>query len=168
MKTSHPSPVTRRVLLAAALALGLGYILCRWIVTSKLGRVCVAIRDAESRTRFTGYKVERVKVFVFTVSAMLAGVAGALYVPQVGIINPGEFAPLASIELVIWVAIGGRGTLIGAVIGALMVNYAKTWFTAALPEVWLFALGALFVLVTMFLPRGVTGLLNRVQRKEAA
>lgn len=155
----------------SALALALGYILCRWIVTSKLGRVCVAVRDAESRTRFTGYHVERVKVFVFTISAMLAGVAGALYVPQVGIINPGEFAPLASIEMVIWVAIGGRGTLVGAVVGALMVNYAKTWFTAVLPEIWLFALGALFVLVTMFLPRGVLGLTHLVQnwrRREAA
>jgi urea transport system permease protein len=155
----------------SALALGSGFILCRWIVTSKLGRVCVAVRDAESRTRFTGYRVERVKVFVFTVSAMLAGIAGALYVPQVGIINPGEFAPLASIEMVIWVAIGGRGTLVGAVVGALMVNYAKTWFTAVLPEVWLFALGALFVLVTMFLPRGVLGLTHGIQawrRKEAA
>lgn len=151
--------------LLSAAALAGGYILCRAIVTSKLGRLCVAIRDAESRTRFIGYKVERMKVAVFTVSAVLAGIAGALYVPQVGIINPGEFSPLNSIELVIWVAIGGRGTLFGAVIGAVMVNYAKTYFTAVLPEVWLFALGALFVLVTMFLPRGVAGLLKR---KEAS
>jgi len=149
----------------SALALALGYLLCRVIVTSKLGRVCLAVRDAESRSRFMGYRVERVKVFVFTVSAILAGIAGALYVPQVGIINPGEFAPLASIELVIWVAIGGRSTLVGAVVGALLVNYAKTWFTAVLPEVWIFALGALFILVTMFLPKGIIGLLRR---KEAA
>jgi urea transport system permease protein len=146
---------------ASALALAGGFILCRWIVTSKLGRVCTAIRDAEDRTRFLGYKVERVKVFVYTMSAILAGIAGALYVPQVGIINPGEFSPLNSIELVIWVAIGGRGTLVGAVVGALLVNYGKTYFTAVLPEVWLFALGALFVLVTMFLPRGVIGLFKR-------
>lgn len=149
----------------SALALALGFLLCRAIVTSKLGRVCLAVRDAESRSRFMGYRVERVKVFVFTVSAILAGIAGALYVPQVGIINPGEFAPLASIELVIWVAIGGRSTLVGAVVGALLVNYAKTWFTAVLPEVWIFALGALFILVTMFLPKGIIGLLRR---KEAA
>jgi len=161
----HTDGMRVTLFLASAAALAGGYILCRFIVCSKLGRVCVAIRDAEDRARFIGYKVERVKVFVFTVSAVLAGVAGALYVPQVGIINPGEFSPLNSIELVVWVAIGGRGTLLGAIIGAILVNYGKTYFTAALPEVWLFALGALFVLVTMFLPRGVAGLLKR---KEAA
>jgi urea transport system permease protein len=161
----HTDGMRISLFLASAAALAGGYLLCRVIVCSKLGRVCVAIRDAEDRARFIGYKVERVKVFVFTVSAILAGVAGALYVPQVGIINPGEFSPLNSIELVVWVAIGGRGTLLGAIIGALLVNYGKTYFTAALPEVWLFALGALFVLVTMFLPRGVAGLLKR---KEAA
>ncbi|MCG7940690.1 MAG: urea ABC transporter permease subunit UrtC [Candidatus Thiodiazotropha lotti] len=143
---------------ASALALGLGYLACRMIVTSRLGRVAVAIRDAEDRTRFTGYKVEHVKLAIFTFSAVLAGIAGALYVPQVGIINPGEFSPLNSIEIVIWVAVGGRATLYGAAAGALMVNYGKTYFTAALPEVWLFALGALFVLVTIFLPKGVIGL----------
>ncbi|MCG8098155.1 MAG: urea ABC transporter permease subunit UrtC, partial [Candidatus Thiodiazotropha taylori] len=136
----------------------LGYLACRLIVTSRLGRVAVAIRDAEDRTRFTGYKVEHVKLAIFTFSAVLAGIAGALYVPQVGIINPGEFSPLNSIEIVIWVAVGGRATLYGAAAGALMVNYGKTYFTAALPEVWLFALGALFVLVTIFLPKGVIGL----------
>jgi urea transport system permease protein len=143
---------------ASALALALGYLACRLIVTSRLGRVAVAIRDAEDRTRFTGYKVEHVKLAIFTFSAVLAGIAGALYVPQVGIINPGEFSPLNSIEIVIWVAVGGRATLYGAAAGALMVNYGKTYFTAALPEVWLFALGALFVLVTIFLPKGVIGL----------
>jgi urea transport system permease protein len=144
--------------IASALALTLGYLACRMIVTSRLGRVAVAIRDAEDRTRFTGYRVEHVKLAVFTFSAVLAGIAGALYVPQVGIINPGEFSPLNSIEIVIWVAVGGRATLYGAAAGALMVNYGKTYFTVALPEVWLFALGALFVLVTLFLPKGVTGL----------
>jgi len=146
---------------ATAIFLVLGYLACRAIVNSRLGRVAVAIRDSEDRTRFVGYKVERVKLAIFTFSAVLAGIAGALYVPQVGIINPGEFSPLNSIEIVIWVAVGGRATLYGAAAGALMVNYGKSWFTAALPEVWLFALGALFVLVTVFLPRGVIGLLKR-------
>jgi len=151
--------------LASAVALALGYLVCRAIVTSRLGRVAVAIRDAEDRTRFIGYRVEHVKLAIFTVSAMLAGIAGALYVPQVGIINPGEFGPLNSIEIVIWVAIGGRNTLYGAVIGAILVNYGKTYFTGAFPEAWLFALGGMFVLVTLFLPQGIAGLLRR--RKQA-
>ncbi|MEJ2592547.1 MAG: urea ABC transporter permease subunit UrtC, partial [Candidatus Thiodiazotropha sp.] len=144
--------------LASALALALGYLACRAIVTSKLGRVSLAIRDAEDRTRFIGYRVDHIQLWIFTFSAVLAGIAGALYVPQVGIINPNEFSPLNSIEIVIWVAVGGRATLYGAVAGGVMVNYAKSYFTAALPEVWLFALGGLFVLVTILLPRGVTGL----------
>ena len=147
--------------LISGLALAFGYIACRFITVSKLGRVTVAVRDAESRTRFIGYKVHNVKLWVFTFSAALAGIAGALYVPQVGIINPGEFSPLNSIEVVVWVAVGGRATLYGAVVGALLVNYAKSWFTAVMPEVWLFALGGLFVLVTLFLPQGVVGLLKR-------
>ncbi|MDX1344364.1 MAG: urea ABC transporter permease subunit UrtC [Sedimenticolaceae bacterium] len=146
---------------ASAVALALGYLACRWIVTSKLGRVTVAIRDAEDRTRFIGYRVEYFKLWVFTFSAILAGIAGALYVPQVGIINPGEFSPLNSIELVIWVAIGGRYTLYGAVIGALLVNYAKTLLTGVWPDAWLFALGGMFVLVTLFLPKGIAGLFRR-------
>ena len=146
---------------ASAIALALGYLACRWIVTSKLGRVTVAIRDAEDRTRFIGYRVEYFKLWVFTFSAILAGIAGALYVPQVGIINPGEFSPLNSIELVIWVAIGGRYTLYGAVIGALLVNYAKTLLTGVWPDAWLFALGGMFVLVTLFLPKGIAGLFRR-------
>lgn len=157
---------TRIALFASsAIALGLGYIACRYIVASKLGRVSLAIRDAETRTRFIGYRVENVKLWVFTFSAMLAGVAGALYVPQVGIINPNEFSPLNSIEMVVWVALGGRATLYGAVVGAIFVNYAKTYFTGALPEVWLFALGGLFVVTTIFLPKGVAGLLNRKEAK---
>ncbi len=151
--------------LASALALAASYFLCRAIVNSKLGRVVVAVRDAEDRARFIGYRVENYKLWLFVVSAMLAGLAGALYVPQVGIINPSEFSPLNSIELVIWVAIGGRGTLYGAVAGAFLVNYAKTWFTGVLPEFWLFALGALFVVVTLYLPKGLAGLLAR--RREA-
>lgn len=144
----------------SGLALAGGYWLCRYIINSKLGRIIVAIRDAESRTRFVGYRVEHYKVWVFTVSAMLAGIAGALYVPQVGIINPGEFSPLNSIEVVIWVAIGGRATLYGAVIGAILVNYAKTVFTGLMPESWLFMLGALFVVVTLYLPQGLAGLVQ--------
>ncbi len=147
--------------LASAVALCAGYLACRVIVGSKLGRLAVAIRDAEMRTRFIGYRVEYAKLTLFVFSAMLAGIAGALYVPQVGIINPGEFSPLNSIELVIWVAVGGRATLYGAVVGAILVNYAKSVFTGVLPDEWLYALGALFVLVTLFLPRGVTGWLNR-------
>lgn len=147
--------------LASVLALALGYLAARYVVCSKLGRVVVAVRDAEDRARFIGYKTESYKLWIFVFSAVLAGIAGALYVPQVGIINPGEFSPLNSIELVIWVAVGGRGTLYGAIAGAILVNYAKTYFTGALPDVWLFALGALFVLVTLFLPRGIVGLLRR-------
>jgi urea transport system permease protein len=141
-----------------ALALAVSYLACRFIVSSRAGRVIRAIRDAESRTRFIGYRVESYKLWVFVFSAVVAGVAGALYVPQVGIINPSEFAPINSIEVVIWVAVGGRGTLVGAAIGAVLVNYAKTFFTGALPEVWLYALGTLFVLATLFLPRGLMGL----------
>ena len=118
----------------------------------------MAVRDAESRARFLGYRTEHYKLWIFTVSAILAGIAGALYVPQVGIINPGEFSPLNSIELVVWVAVGGRATLYGAVIGAILVNYGKTVFTGVMPEAWLFALGGLFVAVTVFLPQGLVGL----------
>ena len=150
---------------ASALALAAGLVLAIAITGSKLGKVLIALRDAESRTRFLGYRVEHYKLFVWTVSAMMAGLAGALYVPQVGIINPGEFAPANSIEAVIWVAVGGRGTLVGPVIGAVLVNFAKSWFTAALPEIWLFALGALFVAVTLFLPRGIVGLYNTLKSR---
>jgi len=122
-----------------------------------MGRVVLAIRDGEPRTRFLGYRSERYKVWLFVYSALLAAVAGALYVPQVGIINPGEFSPLNSIEVVVWVAVGGRGTLYGAVIGALLVNYAKSRFSVLMPEGWIFALGALFVWVTLFLPKGIVG-----------
>lgn len=149
---------------ASAVSLALGYLICAAIVRSKFGRVLEAIRDAESRVRFLGYRVEYYKLFVFTLSAMMAGVAGALYVPQVGIINPAEFAPANSIEIVIWVAVGGRGTLYGAALGAILVNYAKTYFTGALPEIWLFMLGALFVAVTLFMPKGIVGLLRQAGR----
>jgi urea transport system permease protein len=164
---SVQAPGTRAALFAAsAIALALALLLARIIVTSKAGLVLIAIRDAESRTRFLGYRVEHYKLAVFVVSACLAGIAGALYVPQVGIINPSEFSPTNSIEAVIWVAVGGRGTLVGAAFGAVLVNFLKTWFTGALPELWLFALGALFVLVTLYLPKGIVGTLSRVGRTE--
>ncbi len=117
----------------------------------------MCVRDAESRTRFLGYRPDRFKLFVWTLSAMMAGVAGALYVPQVGIINPGEFDPSNSIEAVIWVAVGGRGTIVGPIVGALTINFGKSYFTALLPELWLFALGGIFVLSTLFLPKGIVG-----------
>ncbi len=151
-------PATRIGLyIASAVGLGLSYLLCRYIVTSKLGRVLLALRDAESRVRFLGYSVTSAKFFVFTVSAVLAGIAGALYVPQVGIINPSEFSPANSIEIAIWVSVGGRGTLLGAIIGSGFVNAVKTWLTSAAPETWLFALGGLFVFTTLVLPRGIVG-----------
>lgn len=153
--------------LITAFTLAVAYLLGRFIVNSKFGRVIVAIRDAEDRTRFCGYRVESYKLWIFVYSAVLAGIAGALYVPQVGIINPGEFSPLNSIELVVWVAVGGRATLYGAVAGALMVNYAKSYFTAVLPELWLFALGALFIVVTILLPKGVVGLFAQLRNKRA-
>jgi urea transport system permease protein len=145
----------------SCLALILGFLVCRAVVTSKLGKVLIAIRDAESRTRFLGYRVESYKLFVFTLSACMAGIAGAIYVPQVGIINPSEFEPGNSIEAVIWVAVGGRGTLVGAALGAVLVNYAKTFFTSGfLAPYWLFMLGSLFIGVTLLLPRGIIGTLH--------
>jgi len=150
--------------IATSTLLSLALVLSHIIFKSRFGKVIIAIRDGESRARFIGYRAERYKVWLFVYSAVVAGVAGALYVPQVGIINPGEFSPINSIEIVIWVAVGGRATLIGAVVGALLVNYAKTRFTAIMPEAWLFALGALFVLVTLYLPNGLMGL--RAQLKD--
>jgi urea transport system permease protein len=143
------------------IALMFGLLVCRAVVTSKFGKVLIAIRDAEARVRFLGYRVESYKVLVFTLSACMAGIAGALYVPQVGIINPGEFAPGNSIEAVIWVAVGGRGTLVGAAVGAILVNYAKSYFTSGvLAPYWLFMLGGLFIGVTLLLPRGIIGSLH--------
>jgi urea transport system permease protein len=153
---------TRCALFAiSCVVLALALLMCRAIVASKFGKVLIAIRDAESRTRFLGYKVESYKLVVFVLSACMAGVAGALYVPQVGIINPSEFAPANSIEEAIWVAVGGRGTLMGAILGAVVVNYGKTYFTSgALAPYWLFVLGSLFVGVTLLLPRGIVGTLQ--------
>jgi urea transport system permease protein len=150
---------------ASAIALLSGYLVCRYIVTSKLGRVLLALRDAESRVMFSGYNPLNYKLFVWTLSAILCGVAGALYAPQVGIINPSELAPANSIEIAIWVAVGGRSTLIGGVVGALIVNGLKSWLTAAYPEIWLYVLGALFIAVTLFLPNGVVGLISARRNK---
>lgn len=156
------SEATRSALLFfSGLSLLVALLFCRWVVNSKLGRVVTAIRDQESRVRFLGYRVELFKLWVFVLSAMLAGLAGALYVPQVGIINPSEFSPLNSLEIVIWVAVGGRGTLYGAIIGAVLVNYAKTLLTGLMPDAWLFFLGAAFIISTLLLPDGVVGLLRR-------
>jgi len=143
-------------------SLALGYLICKGLVNSHFGLVLKGIRDQEDRLRFLGYRVENYKLCAFVVSAILAGVAGALYVPQVGIINPGEFAPLKSIEVVVWVALGGRGSLFGAILGGIIVNLAKSYFTVNFPEIWLYFLGALFVLVTLFLPNGLMGVLKKL------
>ncbi|MDX1809274.1 MAG: urea ABC transporter permease subunit UrtC [Sulfurospirillaceae bacterium] len=155
------------LLILSFIALLAGYMISRFIINSRLGRVCIAIRDSESRVRFLGYKVQQYKLFIFVVSAVLAGIAGALYVPQVGIINPSLFSPLFSIEVVIWVAVGGRGTLYGAIIGAFIVNYASTYFTSALPEIWLYALGGLFVISTLFLPKGIVGFMSKLNLRRS-
>ncbi len=143
------------------------YLIARYLVQSKYGRVLQAIRDAESRVLFTGYNTLWYKLSIWTISAMMCGVAGALYVPQVGIINPSEMSPAASIEIAIWAAVGGRATLIGPILGAFFVNGAKSWFTVAFPEFWLYFLGALFILVTLFLPQGIIGLIRKRSPKSA-
>ncbi len=156
------APETRiGLFVITAMALVAMLLLCRYVVTSKLGRVLTAIRDAESRVMFLGYSTLHFKLFVWTLSAVMCGIAGALYVPQVGIINPSEMSPANSIEIAVWVAVGGRGTLIGPLLGAGLVNGLKSWFTVAFPEYWLYFLGALFIAVTLLLPQGVIGLLRR-------
>ncbi|WP_423193082.1 urea ABC transporter permease subunit UrtC [Cupriavidus sp. H18C2] len=163
------APETRTALFVLTfLALVGGFVACRYIVTSKLGRVVTAVRDAEMRVMFSGYNPLGYKLFVWTFSAVLCGIAGALYVPQVGIINPGEMSPANSIEMAVWVAVGGRGTLIGPIVGAFLVNGAKTMFTAYFAEYWLFLLGAMFVLVTLYLPDGVVGLVRRLRGRRTA
>ena len=159
---SITAPETRMGLFVITAAVLMGtFFLARWIVASKFGRVLEAVRDAEPRVMFCGYNTVHYKVAIFTLSAVLCGLAGALYVPQVGIINPSEMSPANSIEIAIWVAVGGRGTLLGAILGAGLVNGAKSFFTVAFPEYWLFALGAIFIAVTLFMPRGVLGLMAR-------
>jgi urea transport system permease protein len=160
------APGTKAALYLVTLAALAGaLLLCRWIVRSKLGRVLQAVRDAESRLMFIGYNPLWFKLFVWTLSAVLCGIAGALYVPQVGIINPSEMSPANSIEMVIWAAVGGRGTLVGPIIGAFSVNGLKSWFTGAFPNLWLFALGLIFILVTRYLPQGIAGLAARLRKE---
>jgi urea transport system permease protein len=163
------TPQTRMALFCITGAVLIGTLLvCRYVVLSKAGRVLTAIRDAETRVMFCGYNTLHYKLFVWTLAAALSGIAGALYVPQVGIINPSEMSPANSIEIAIWVAVGGRGTLVGAIAGAGIVNGAKSFFTQAFPEYWLYFLGLLFVLVTLFMPDGVVGLARRLFRRKAA
>lgn len=166
---SITAPETRIVLFGlTATTLACAILMGKWLVCSKYGRVLTAIRDAESRVMFIGYNPLWYKLFIWTLSAMLCGVAGALYVPQVGIINPSEMSPANSIEIAIWVAVGGRATLIGPVIGAFVVNLAKSWFTVSFPEYWLFFLGMLFILVTLFLPQGLVGLWKKINERMKA
>ena len=163
---SITAPETKAVLYLVTLAALLGALfLCRAIVTSKLGRVLQGVRDSESRLMFIGYNPLWFKLFVWTLSAVLCGIAGALYVPQVGIINPSEMSPANSIEMVIWTAVGGRGSLIGPIIGAFSVNGLKSWFTAAFPDLWLYALGLIFILVTLFMPQGILGVVQKLKKR---
>ncbi|MBC3812883.1 urea ABC transporter permease subunit UrtC [Undibacterium aquatile] len=163
---SITAPGTKAVLyLMTLLILLAALFLCRWIVQSKLGRVLQAVRDSESRLMFIGYDPLWFKLFIWTLSAVLCGIAGALYVPQVGIINPSEMSPGNSIEMVIWAAVGGRGTLLGPIIGAFTVNGLKSWFTAAFPDLWLYALGLLFILVTLFMQQGILGLAGKLRKR---
>ena len=157
------TPTTRMTLFVLTGLTLIGFfVMARWLVKSKFGRVLQAIRDAESRVMFTGYNPLHYKLAIWVISAVMCAVAGALYVPQVGIINPGEMSPAASIEMAIWAAVGGRGTLIGPIVGAFFVNGAKSWFTQVAPEYWLFVLGGLFIAVTLFLPHGLIGLWRKV------
>jgi urea transport system permease protein len=163
----HSDAMRAALLVITSLFVAAAYLLCRALVRSRFGKVLIAVRDAESRTRFLGYRPESYKLVVFVLSAVIAGIGGALYVPQVGIINPSEFSPANSIEVAIWVAVGGRGTLAGAILGAVLVNFGKTYFTSALPELWLYALGGLFMAVTLLLPRGIVGSLGGPRRPAA-
>jgi urea transport system permease protein len=158
-------PSTKMALyMVSGATLLVAYLCCRFIVTSRFGRALTAIRDGELRVRFLGYDTTRYKLLVWTFSAMLCGLAGALYVPQVGIINPSEMQPSNSIEMAVWVAVGGRGSLVGGVLGAWLINGAKSWLTAAFPSAWLYFLGALFILVTLLTPQGLVGLRAAVSK----
>jgi urea transport system permease protein len=162
------TPGTRMVLFVITGLTLLGfYLLARWLVRSKYGRVLQAVRDAESRVMFSGYNPVGYKLSIWTISAVMCGIAGALYVPQVGIINPSEMSPANSIEMAIWAAVGGRASLVGPIVGAFLVNGAKSWFTVAFPEFWLYFLGALFIAVTLFLPQGVVGLFQKIRGAKA-
>ena len=160
------SKETRAALyICSATMLILSYLTCRFIVSSKIGNILIGIRDRETRMRFLGYNTTVFKIIIFTFSAVLAGIAGALYVPQVGIINPGEFSPIKSIEIVVWVALGGRGFLYGAIIGAIVVNVLKSYLTIISPEIWIIFLGLVFILVTIYLPNGLTDLKRIIKKK---
>ena len=160
------TPSTRMALFVITGLVLIGfYLFARWLVASKFGRVLMAIRDAESRVMFTGYDTIRYKLAIWVISAVMCGIAGALYVPQVGIINPSEMSPAASIEMAIWAAVGGRGTLIGPIVGAFVVNGGKSVFTQHFPEFWLYVLGAMFIAVTLFLPQGIVGLFRRAKKE---
>ncbi len=160
------SKKTRAVFyICSAVMLILSYLICRLIVSSKIGNILIGIRDRETRMRFLGYNTTVFKIIIFTFSAVLAGIAGALYVPQVGIINPGEFSPIKSIEIVVWVALGGRGFLYGAIIGAIVVNVLKSYLTIISPEIWIIFLGLVFILVTIYLPNGLTDLKTIIKKK---
>ena len=160
------SKETRAALyICSATMLILSYLTCRFIVSSKIGNILIGIRDRETRMRFLGYNTTVFKIIIFTFSAVLAGIAGALYVPQVGIINPGEFSPIKSIEIVVWVALGGRGFLYGAIIGAIVVNILKSYLTIISPEIWIIFLGLIFILVTIYLPNGLTDLKRVIKKK---
>ena len=164
---SLQEPSTKMSLyIITTIVLFLSYVLSRYVVQSKLGRILTAIRDTESRVMFSGYNTIHYKLFIWTLSAFLCGIAGALYVPQVGIINPSEMQPSNSIEMAVWVAVGGRGTLSGALVGAGLVNWAKSWFTVAAPDYWLYFLGALFIIVTLYFPKGLVGIFARFNSKE--
>ncbi len=159
------SKETRAVFyICSAIMLITSFLICRFIVKSKIGNILVGIRDRETRMRFLGYNTTIFKIIIFTLSAVLAGIAGALYVPQVGIINPGEFSPIKSIEIVVWVALGGRGFLYGAIIGAIVVNVLKSYLTIISPEIWIIFLGLIFILVTIYMPNGLTDL-KRIIKK---
>ena len=162
-------PSTRMVLFVITGLTLIGfYLAARWVVNSKYGRVLQAIRDAENRAMFCGYNPLGYKLSIWVASAVMCAVAGALYVPQVGIINPGEMSPAASIEIAIWTAVGGRASLIGPIVGAFFVNGAKSWFTVAFPEYWLYFLGALFILVTLYLPHGIVGFVRQMRDKRSS
>jgi urea transport system permease protein len=157
-------PATQRGLfIAAAIALLGVYLVCKWLTFTKFGKVQRAIRDSENRVMFSGYSTANFKLFIFIFAALIASVAGVLYVPQVGIINPGEMAPEKSLEAVVWVSVGGRGTLIGPIIGAFAVNAMKSWATRAYPDLWLIFLGTMFILVTVFMPKGIVGLPDQLR-----
>lgn len=163
---SLSDPSTMKLLyFVTVLALAATFFLCRWLVNTRMGRILIAIRDGENRLRFLGYNATLFKIFIYALSAAIAGIAGALYVPQVGIISPSMMGILPSVEMAIWVAVGGRGTLIGAVIGALVVNFAKTYLSEAFPDMWLYFQGALFVGVVVLFPNGIVGLFATLWRK---